>query len=148
MNRTRFRQIMQGPQAAVVDNFLRELEAYQSYSTNKARLRRRWHALDAEMRDAMAASPAKLRRLWRGADGMNAFPVTSWTPSKSTARTFGYFVFPVSDLISISGSIDTSKVRRLVGADYEIGDDEGEVILVDPVWRSMTDAEMRRSRRA
>ena len=154
MKKARLRELLATKEGKAIHAFLAELSDYQQSSGGrKARLRNRHASLSDEMRSAVSASASRLRGLWRGDEGQSRDPATSWTNGRSTAAFFGTYVFPVTDLSSTSGSIDTEKVRRLIEnvrelEDHDVGDDEGEVILLDPVWKPMSRERMDRERRA
>lgn len=154
MNKRRLTALLATQEREAIHAFMAALSGYQRHSGGrKARLQGCYASLSPEMREAVSASPSRLRGLWRGDDGRTRQPATSWTHNKGLAAFFGRYVFPVTDLSSTCGSIDTAKVARLTRGiaeleDHEVGDDEGEVILLDAVWKPMSVAQMERTRRA
>jgi len=126
----------------LIEKFFDEVEIYQSNhygAYNRNRLSRAYHVLPDYFKKTIAPNPMLIKKLWRGADGIvNNYGAISFTDKRSNAAFYGTFAFPFSELQSYGGLIDTHKVV-LFATKYkipvEIGDDENEVIVIDPVWK-------------
>ena len=96
-------------------------------------------ALPESVQDAISEPNANLKKLYRGDDGKSRARATSWTSSLDYAKLFGQYVFPYAALASHGGTINTHKLVRLLDfafEDHDVGDDENEVVILEPVWKS------------
>jgi hypothetical protein len=123
-----------------VEKFVDVVRAYQSDSAGyKSALANRYLALPASVQDAISEPKANLKKLYRGDDGKSRARATSWTSSLDYAKLFGQYVFPYAALASHGGTINTHKLVRLLDfafEDHDVGDDENEVVILEPVWKS------------
>ena len=123
-----------------VEKFVDVVRAYQSDSAGyKSALANRYLALPASVQDAISEPKANLKKLYRGDDGKSRARATSWTSSLDYAKLFGQYVFPYAALASHGGTINTHKLVRLLDfafEDHDVGDDEDEVVILEPVWKS------------
>ena len=123
-----------------VEKFVDVVRAYQSDSAGyKSALANRYLALPESVQDAISEPKANLKKLYRGDDGKSRARATSWTSSLDYAKLFGQYVFPYAALASHGGTINTHKLVRLLDfafEDHDVGDDENEVVILEPVWKS------------
>lgn len=122
-----------------INVFVDSVEDYQSnhYSTYDRNL------LVNSYRDLptwfkVAIKPNTVRNLYRGCDGILPKAAISFTNNKGYADTFGTYTIPFSELKQYSGLIDTGKlimVLRKLNINSEIGDDENEVIVLNPIFK-------------
>jgi hypothetical protein len=142
MTKTRLRELLARPDTASgIRAFLSAVERYQHHSEgNRERMRSAWRTLPEDFRRAIAATPALTKRLWRGDEGRSTAAACSWSSSRSAASLFGRYVFPFSDLSAFEGTIDTAKMGALTRIrelrEFDIGDDEGEVIVLSQQWKA------------
>lgn len=119
--------------------FFQEVETYQSNhygAYNRLRLVAAYNALPDEVKKFLKPKSDRLNQLYRGADGLSPKPAISFS-NLNTAKLFGTFIIPFRELKTYSGLIDTEKVYKLLTTfkmNYDIGDDEGEVIVLNPDW--------------
>ena len=124
----------------VIRKFLSEVGNYQSnHLGNYTRelLVISYLQLPSVLRDSLTPSKATLKRLWRGCDGLlSEKRCVSFTTNKGYAGTFGRYVIPFKEIKTHDGLIDTAKVYKLSQKHkgFDTGDDEGEVIVVAPIW--------------
>jgi hypothetical protein len=124
-----------------LEALLNEIESYQSNHYgyyDRQGLVNAYNALSGEIKSALMPTKKTLSLLWRGCDGFNEKPCVSFTTNKEYAETFGHFLVPFDRLESHRGLIDTNKLLRLANkfkVHTDIGDDEGEVIVVLPSWK-------------
>lgn len=124
---------------AFLTMFLTEIENYQSnhhgsYDRNRLVIAHR--NLPQNLKDEF--EPDNTNYLFRGADGTSYRSAISFS-DKNTATVFGTYAIPFKELKSYKGIFDTHKVVAYIeahGINADVGDDEGEVVVVAPVWRS------------
>jgi tRNA nucleotidyltransferase/poly(A) polymerase len=127
---------------SVLTNFLNKLEEYQSNhygNIDRNELVNAWRILPNKVKEYIKPNPKELQNLYRGADGVSPKKAFSFTNNKGYAKFFGTYVLPFSELKSYEGLISTEKVNKLIDGfkiDFSIGDDEGEVIVLNPVWNN------------
>jgi hypothetical protein len=125
---------------AAVEHFVRVMRAYQSDSAeSKGELADAYLALPEPVKDAIGESKARLKKLYRGDDGKSRYRATSWTSSLNYAKSFGAYVLAYDALASHGGTINTHKLVKLLDFAFKnhgVGDDEDEVIILEPVWKS------------
>jgi hypothetical protein len=83
-------------------------------------------------------SPNSTNNLFRGTDGLSYKSGISFTKNKGYADTFGVYTIPFTELKDYIGLIDTEKLVNFLdknGINHGIGDDEGEVIVLNPVFK-------------
>lgn len=152
--KSRMQQLMADPATRrVLRRFYRAMENYQASDYDKTGFREAYDALPEEVKLAIAHPKRGLEKLWRGSDSQqHGEPAISWTSSRGWARMFGSNIFPFTDLASFDAAIATDRVRALAEnvdglSDYEISDDEGEVIVLGARWkRRMTHDELKQQR--
>ncbi len=121
-----------------LNRFFNELEIYQSNhmgAYNRGGLVSAFLQLPEEIKKELL--PRTTNGLFRGADGLTEKPALSFS-NHNTASIFGTYVIPFNLLQSYLGLISTSKAYRInkkYKLGFEIGDDEGEVIVLKPVWK-------------
>lgn len=79
--------------------------------------------------------PKNAKNMFRGTDGIGPSDDPDIAISFSTpnvAQHFGTFLIPFSELQSYKAIIDTNKLASLTNL---IGDDEAEIIVLNPVWK-------------
>ena len=119
--------------------FLNELETYQSnhYGMyNKQQLIIAYDNLPDKIKSAI--TPKSLKNLYRGCDGLSNVTAISFTNNKGYADTFGAYTIPFTELALYAMVISTDKCRKMANKlklDVDIGDDEGEVIVLAPIWK-------------
>jgi len=92
--------------------------------------------LPQDIKDLISVKSPKA--LFRGDDGVSSNAVVSFTINPSTAALFGTFVIPFSEVESDHGIVSTEKIYKLMNKlrlDYPIGDDEGEVLVMNVKWK-------------
>lgn len=125
----------------VLTNFLNKLEAYQSnYYDNidKNDLVNAWRILHLKAKEYIKPNPKELNNLYRGADEVLSKKAVSFTSNKNYAKLSGTYVLPFSELQSYEGLISKKRVNKLIDGfkiDFSISDHEGEVIVLNPVWK-------------
>ena len=140
-NRRRFRDLLKDPDTMKsVRRFLERLLWYQGNPSLKQNFRRDYELLPLEIREMFSPSTSGMKNLWRGDDGQSEEDAISWTKNRSLATTFGSFLFnSEKDLIGYDAAVDTARVAALIRGteldEYDIGDDEGEIILIGPRWK-------------
>lgn len=129
-------------------SFFYEIENYQSNhygNYNRMNLINAYDKLSNEIKKYIVPSKKRLIGLWRGCDGLSETLTISFTSNKGYAGTFGTYNIPFKELKTYKGLIDTEKVLKLSNtlAKYKdmptIGDDEGEVIVLNPIWKETLD---------
>lgn len=141
----------------VLINFLEEIETYQSNhygNYNRRRLIDAYNSIPIDIKKLLLPNKNKLKNLYRGCDGISENRVISFTDNKSWASYFGHYTLPFVELKSYSALIDTKKVRILLTKlkkyninNIEIGDDEGEVIVLNPIWKPNLNLDTYKSQR-
>lgn len=128
----------------VIYTFLQEVSLYQSNHGgyyNRRKLVDAYNKLPLEIKQFI--TPAKTNKLYRGADGLSYKDAISFTPNKSIASFFGRYIFPFNSLRSYTAIISSDKILKLSNKmkidDLSIGDDEGEVIVLNPIWNDVVD---------
>ena len=125
---------------AAIERFVDAMRAYQHDSAGyKDALADAYLALPDTIKEAVAESKIGLKALYRGDDGKSRHRATSWTRSPGYAQTFGKYVFTYDALASHGGTVNTHKLVRLLDfafKNHDVGDDEDEVIILEPVWQS------------
>lgn len=128
-----------------IEAFIREIEIYQSNHYgyyNRSVLITAYNALPSQVKIYLSPPRKILTNLWRGCDGLSEILAISFTINRKYASFFGLYVIPFGELKSYSALIDTGRLLKLkdkLKIDAEIGDDEGEVIVLNPVWNSNID---------
>lgn len=123
-----------------IKKFLAELETYQSNHFgyyDRDQMVNAYQSLPTDIKTFLAPKKNLLQMLWRGCDGLSEVRAISFTTSASNASIFGAYVIPFKELINYDGLIDTEKARMLsekIKSGSDIGDDEGEVIVIHPIW--------------
>jgi len=120
--------------------FLKQLETYQSnhygmYDTSN--LSNEFNKLPNNIKNFL--KPNSVKNFYRGCDGLSFKNAISFTDNKSYANTFGTFTIPFSELKSYSGIISTNKIYILckkLKIKCNIGNDEGEIIVINPKWKN------------
>lgn len=124
----------------IINSFLAEIETYQSNHYgyyDRSRLVNAYRSLPEEIKRYLSPKKSLLQMLWRGCDGLSETRAISFTTSASNASIFGVYVIPFKELVNYEGLIDTEKARKLsekIKSEHEVGDDEGEVIVIHPTW--------------
>lgn len=125
--------------------FSKEIEKYQSnhYGLyNKSQLINTYEQLPSNIKQYLMPNKNKFNNLWRGCDGIANDIVISFTSNKQVASMFGLYVIPFGEIKSYIGAIDTEKLVLLLQKfkiKNDIGDDEGEVIILNPTWNDNLD---------
>ena len=133
-----------------ISKFLGEVEHYQSNHYgfyNRVALVNAYHNLPIGLKNYLTPDSKRIDRLWRGCDGLSETRAISFTTNKGVAHLFGAYVIPFGELKKYNGAIDTEKSQRLnhkLGYEFSIGDDEGEVIVVNPVWNQNLESNIRK----
>ncbi len=133
-----------------ISAFLEQLATYQSNHYgyyDRTALVTAYKNLPPGIKKYIAPSPEKVKKLWRGCDGLSETRAVSFTTNKGIAHLFGAYVIPFTEISSFDGLIDTEKARKLnakLGYDFPIGDDEGEVIAMNIKWQSYLEKNLRR----
>ena len=133
-----------------ISEFFKEINLHQSNNYgyyDKGRLVDAYTKLPSEVKKYLLPNPEKLNRLWRGCDGLEETRVISFTHNKGLAHLFGVYVIPFKEIESYFGLIDTERAQKLshrLRYKTEIGDDEGEVIVILPVWKPTLRANLRK----
>ncbi len=128
------------PNTDIYRRFFQEVEEYQSNhygAYNRKRLVAAYNNLPLEVKQFLTPKSDRLNQLYRGADGLSPKPAISFS-NMNVAPLFGAFVIPFRELKTYDGLIDTEKVYKLLTLfkmNYDIGDDEGEVIVINPDWK-------------
>jgi hypothetical protein len=125
-----------------IQNFVHEVEIYQSnhygyYDRNA--LVQNYDVLPDAAKKYLTPPSTQLKSLWRGCDGISETRAISFTSNQGYAGTFGIFNLPFSELKSYSALISTDRLLKLASRlklHSEVGDDEGEVIVLNPVWKA------------
>jgi hypothetical protein len=125
---------------AAIERFVDAMRAYQYDSAGyKDALADAYLALPDTIKQTIAESKTGLKALYRGDDGKSRHRATSWTRSPGYAQTFGKYVFGYHTLAAHGGTVNTHKLVRLLDfafKNHDVGDDEDEVIILEPVWQS------------
>ncbi len=122
----------------VLKNFVNQVEAYQSnhYGTfNRDNLVESYHKLPDSIKEKI--KPISTKNLFRGADGTSYKSAISFTKNQDYAKMFGAYAFPFNIVKENKGLIDTKRLSALLSKmriANEIGDDEGEVIVIEPIF--------------
>ena len=122
----------------VLKNFVNQVEAYQSnhYGTfNRDNLVESYHKLPDSIKEKI--KPISTKNLFRGADGTSYKSAISFTKNQDYAKMFGTYTFPFKVVKENKGLIDTKRLSALLSKmriANEIGDDEGEVIVIEPIF--------------
>lgn len=125
-----------------ISTFLQEMETYQSNHYgyyNRGLLVSAYTNLPLGIKKYLVPDEKRLKSLWRGCDGLSETRAISFTSNKGIAHLFGAYVIPFNELKSYGGLVDTEKTQKLItrlGLKFSIGDDEGEVIVIQPKWKS------------
>lgn len=127
--------------------FIDEMALYQTNnygSYPKINLVRAYNNIPEKIKKYLTPPIKKLKNLWRGADDITEKNAISFTDNYDYAKFFGHYVIPFHELHSYSGIIDSGKALKLaeklkVSEDIPIGDDEGEVIVLNPIWKRTLD---------
>lgn len=133
-----------------IAKFLEELQTYQSNHYGyypRDLLVQAYKDLPQGIKKYIAPSPEKIRKLWRGCDGLSETRAVSFTTNNGIAHLFGAYVIPFTEIASFAGLIDTEKASKLskrLGYDFSISDDEGEVIAIEIKWHSYLEKNLRR----
>jgi len=133
----------------LIDSFLEEMEIYQSNhygSYNRLRLVRAYEKLPPNFKKEIY--PTKVSDLARGADGLSYKPAMSFTASK-WASFYGVYTIPFHEIESYTGLIDTSRLVKYIQKNKisaDIGDDESEVVVIEPVWKKGLEKRMKNYR--
>ena len=134
---------------SLIIKFLEELSTYQSNHYgyyDRTKLVETYDRLPDSIKKYLLPNPKLLQNLWRGCDGLSELRAISFTPNKGVAHIFGVYVIPFQELKSYGGLIDTEKSRKLADrlkCEFEIGDDEGEVIVIRPIWKDNLESRLR-----
>ena len=135
--------------AKPISAFLQELETYQSNHYgyyNRSSLVDAYNNLPIGIKKYLIPDPKRLKNLWRGCDGLSETRAVSFTQNKGIAHLFGAYVIPFKELESYEGLIDSERAHKLarrLSLDFGIGDDEGEVIVIQPKWNSNLESNLR-----
>ena len=119
-------------------DFVNQVEAYQSnhYGTfNRDNLVESYHKLPDSIKEKI--KPITTKNLFRGADGISYKSAISFTKNQDYAKMFGAYAFPFKVVKENKGLIDTKRLSALLSKmriANEIGDDEGEVIVIEPIF--------------
>lgn len=132
-------------------DFVNQIETYQSnhfgyYDRSELLIAHR--NLPESIKYYLSPPKPILSKLWRGCDGISEHRAISFTTNKGYASTFGAYTIPFSELKSFTGLIATDKLLRLcnrIKMQSNVGDDEGEVIVLTPVWKDGIDVKKFRS---
>jgi hypothetical protein len=123
-----------------IEKFIEQVEIYQSNhygGYNRNLLAKRYGQLPDYFKKQI--SPKKSYAYWRGADGISGdYGAISFTDRRANAGFYGHYTIPFSELHSFTGVIDTGKLRAFIDKykiDSDVGDDENEIIVIDPVWK-------------
>jgi len=137
-------------QVKVLHEFLLNLSFYQSNhmgESHKLRLYNSWSKLDDSFKELFKKK--RMPVLYRGTDS-NDFqePAMSFTKNKSVAKSFGHYLISTDNIKSSEGNINTDKVikflntreakRKLPVDEYDIGNDEGEIIFLNITLKKNT----------
>lgn len=118
--------------------FIGYLEHYQSnhYNTfNRKLLVDSYNNLPERIKKIINSTD--IDNLYRGLDGLSYKSAISFTNNKDYADTFGVYTVPFTELKEYSGLIDTQKLVKFLDKNrinHDIGDDEGEVIVLNPIF--------------
>lgn len=129
-----------------INQFLKELEHYQSNhygSYDRGKLVQAYQNLPQEFKNSI--QPDTLKNLYRGCDGLSYREAISFT-NKNWSAFYGHYSIPFEELESYDGLIDTVKVVNYLeenNLEYEIGDDEGEIIVIEPKWKSNLESKLK-----
>jgi hypothetical protein len=119
-------------------DFVNQVEAYQSnhYGTfNRDNLVKSYHKLPDSIKEKI--KPITTKNLFRGADGTSYKSAISFAKNQDYAKMFGAYAFPFKVVKENKGLIDTKRLSALLNKMRilnEIGDDEGEVIVIEPIF--------------
>ena len=119
-------------------DFVNQVEAYQSnhYGTfNRDNLVESYHKLPDSIKEKI--KPITTKNLFRGADGISYKSAISFTKNQDYAKMFGAYAFPFKVVKENKGLIDTKRLSALLNKmriANEIGDDEGEIIVIEPIF--------------
>jgi hypothetical protein len=119
-------------------DFVNQVEAYQSnhYGTfNRDNLVESYHKLPDSIKEKI--KPITTKNLFRGSDGISYKSAISFTKNQDYAKMFGVYAFPFKVVKENKGLIDTKRLSALLSKmriANEIGDDEGEVIVIEPIF--------------
>jgi hypothetical protein len=125
---------------SVLKDLSSTVEAYQSNhygSFNRDKLVEIYMSLPISVK--LKIQPQSTKNLFRGADGFDSKKsAISFTKNKDYAKFFGTYTIPFSVVEKHEGLIDTRKLSNYLydlGIQNEIGDDEGEVIVIKPIFK-------------
>lgn len=119
--------------------FIEYLEYYQSnhYNTfNRKFLVDSYNNLPESIKRII--QPSNTNNLYRGLDGLSYKSAISFTRNREYANTFGVYTIPFTELKEYSGLIDTEKLVKFLDKNkinHDIGDDEEEVIVLNPIFK-------------
>lgn len=125
---------------SLIIEFIDDIEHYQSNhygSYNRDYLVNSYHELPDNIKKII--KPSNTNNLYRGADGLSYKSAISFTDNKEYAKIFGYYLISFSALKKYDGLISTSKLVEFLDEnefEHDIGDDEGEVIVINPTYKS------------
>jgi hypothetical protein len=132
---------------SVLKDFSNNIEAYQSNhygSFNRDKLVEIYMSLPISVKQKI--QPPSTKNLFRGADGFDSKKsAISFTKNKDYAKFFGAYTIPFSVIEKYEGLIDTRKLSNYLydlGIQNEIGDDEGEVIVINPIFKKDLEAKI------
>lgn len=137
------------PEQHPIKQFFEEIEAYQSNHYGyypRDLLVKAYQNLPQGIKKYLMPPQDKVKRLWRGCDGLSETRAISFTTNRGIAHLYGAYVIPFSELTSYLGLIDTEKASKLndrLGYKFNIGDDEGEVIVIQAVWNPKLEKNLR-----
>jgi len=132
-----------------ISAFFKEITFYQSNHYgyyNRSALVDAFNNLPSGIKKYLLPDEKRLQSLWRGCDGLSETRVVSFTSNKGIAHLFGAYVIPFKELESYSGLVDTAKLRKLndrLGYKFNIGDDESEVLVIQPIWNKKLSSNLR-----
>ncbi len=122
-----------------VARFMEEVAWYQSNHYGSYDTTALFDAYVALPDDAKAFITVKRAKpLFRGCDGVSPKAVSSFTTNPKVAEVFGAFVIPFTEVQSHQGIISTDRIYKLMNKfklDYQIGDDEGEFLVMKVEWK-------------
>ena len=122
----------------VLTDFVNQVEAYQSnhYGTyNRDNLVESYLKLPDSIKEKI--KPITTKNLFRGSDGLSQKSAISFTKNEGYSKMFGVYSFPFKVVEENKGLIDTKRLSALLDKmriSHEIGDDEGEVIVIEPIF--------------
>ena len=119
-------------------DFVNQVERYQSnhYGLfNRNNLVESYHKLPDSIKEKI--KPITTKNLFRGADGTTYKSAISFSKNQDYAKMFGTYAFPFKEVKENKGLIDTKRLGALLDKMRilnEINDDEGEVIVIEPIF--------------